>query len=78
MVLELRGEGYKLVSFTEHAMPKLELIHSDSYRLLELHGLPFLTSLKEIRLGNRTDDKLKTNLKTQLKEYLKQVSLKLL
>ncbi|CAD6255508.1 unnamed protein product [Miscanthus lutarioriparius] len=78
MVLELKYGWYEVVSFKEHGMPKLELIRSDSYYLEEMHGLAFLPSLKEIRLGSRTRDGLKTNLQSQLKEDLKHVSLKLL
>jgi hypothetical protein len=78
MVLELRGWYNKVVIFEKQAMPKLELIHCDCIELEEMHGLAFLTSLKEIRLGSWTEDGLKTNLQTQLKEDLKHVSLKLL
>jgi hypothetical protein len=77
MMLELKGVYCNELFFKEHAMPKLELIHAD-FLGAQMHGLAFLTSLKEIRLGSATSDILKINLQRQLTEDLKHVRLKLL
>ncbi|KAJ1292148.1 hypothetical protein BS78_02G369800 [Paspalum vaginatum] len=80
MVLELELGGYAVVgvSFEQHAMPKLELIHVNYFSAMRMSGLGFLTSLKEIQLGNRVSDRLKENVQMQIEEGLEQVSLKLL
>jgi hypothetical protein len=81
MALELKGpwDDTKVLVFEEGTMPKLELIHLDNYGVTEMRRLACLPSLKEIRLGSRTGNKLKEKLQSQLqKEDLKRVSLKLL
>lgn len=73
-----RSDMLHLFKFEEDAMPKLELLQTESY--LWMDGLHFLMNLKEIRMDGRGINEMKKELEKQYAEHpnLKNVSLKLM
>ena len=77
LVLEL-NEKLELLEFERNATPKLEVLQATkrcNRRLREVSGLEFLTSLKEIRLGN---GRVKELVLSKLAGYSNNVTLKML
>uniref|UniRef100_A0A0A8Z170 NB-ARC domain-containing protein n=1 Tax=Arundo donax TaxID=35708 RepID=A0A0A8Z170_ARUDO len=80
ILLELHGLGtVTSVKFEDGTMLKLELLQATGWReLQEFSGLPFLTKLKEVWLGDKFREEIVENVQSQLADQGNQVSLKLM
>ncbi|BAS78667.1 Os02g0478300 [Oryza sativa Japonica Group] len=70
LLLEIKDiDGLKSLSFTQGAMPRLELLHTDNCIHIDnngFSGVSSLPSLKEVMLKGDYNDKLLKNLRNQL------------